>query len=173
MGMVLLKIDDISAVRSLGKYALSSIVQLISGNIVIVSPERDKTGSRASTWNSQQGGRHRIQGNEGLMQLHDHSICIPINLAINGFSPNRFICITANQTATPLLQLEARPRSFPSHKNEGLCQSPMVPDFSLPKSDKETKIQSSSGDTTVHGHNNHGFLCFSKCWPANFQTSQN
>ena len=32
---------------------------------------------------------------------------------------------------------------------EGLCQSPMVPDFSLSESDKETTSESSSGDTTL------------------------
>ena len=50
-----------------GRYALSSTVQLSSGNMGMVSPETDIITSRAPTctWHSQQGGRHGIQSNEG------------------------------------------------------------------------------------------------------------
>ena len=87
----------------------SSTVQLSPGNMGMVSPETNITAGRAPTRHSEYSSRHRIQSDEGLMRLDDQSISVPTNTAINGSYTNRPFCLTANQTATSLLQLEARP----------------------------------------------------------------
>ena len=147
-GIVLLKMDSISAVSYINQRRGTHSFQLC--NVALEIWE----------WCLQRWISLQAEHLPGILNkvadMESRVICIPTNSAISGSSPNRFICVTANQTATPLLQLEARPGSRSNrflHTNldssKGLCQSPMVPDFLLSESDKETTSQSSSGDTTL------------------------
>jgi len=90
------------------------------------------------------------------MRLDDQSISVPTNTAINGSYTNRPICLAANQTATLLLQLEARPRCRGNQclhtelgKDERLCLPPMVLDLLLSEPNKEARSQTSNGGTTM------------------------
>lgn len=90
------------------------------------------------------------------MWLDDKSKVVSANSPITRSTANTFICILPDKTTTPLLQLEARPRSRSDGylyselgSSKGICQPPVVPDLSVPESNKTTTCKSAVSDTAL------------------------
>ena len=142
--------------KSEGRYSFSTIIQSGTGNLGMVSTETDNHPSRTLTRSPQRCSGLRIQGDEGPVRLDDQPCGFSANTTIIRPPSNRPICLSTDTTVTPLLQLEAGSGSRGNRclyselgSGKGLCQPPLVPHFSVPKSDKMSTSQSTVSNTTL------------------------
>ena len=98
---------------------------------------------RAPAREGEHSGRPGVKGDERQMRLDVKPSCFQSNPISDGSMRNRHIRFTPDETASKVFQLEARPRGGGDRcfqprlvSCEGLCQSTMVPDSSLPLTDK-------------------------------------
>ena len=70
-GLILLKMDNVSAVTYIRQNTLHSIVQFSTANLGVVHSEKDHVTGRASARLFQCSGRYRIPDSQGQMRLDD------------------------------------------------------------------------------------------------------
>ena len=158
-GLILLKMDNVSAVTYInqkGGTHSNITVQSSPADLGVVHPERDNFTSGTPAWQSQHSSRPGILDCQGQMRLDDQSKGVPSNTTVAGATGDRPFCISTNQTATQVLQLEARPqgrgnRCFSTElgSSEGVCQSSMVLNTPLFEPDKTTASQSIVDNSTL------------------------
>ena len=95
-------------------------------------------------------------GQESRTMREVEAISVPSNSGSDGAVGSGFICITADKTASPLLQLEARPRSRGNRylhaelgNLSGVYQSTMVSATLLPCQGEKTGSKDSTNNTFV------------------------
>ena len=101
-------------------------------------------------------GRPGVEDNERQMRLDVEPSCFQSNPISDGSMHNRPICITPYEATSKVLQLEARPRGGGDRcfqprlvHCEGLRQSSLVSDSSLPLADKTTDGESGGNHSIV------------------------
>ena len=122
----------------------------------MVSPETIKDSSRTSTRQPQLGCGLRVQNDGRSVRLDDKFKGVSANSPIAKPTTNRPVCILPDKTTASLLQLEARPRSrgdryFYSElgPSKGICQPPMVSDFSVSEPNKTTTCKSTASNIAL------------------------
>ena len=112
--------------------------------------------SRAPSWPTELSSRPRVQDSEGPLRLEVEAISIPLNPGNNGPSGSGPVCITPDEAASLLLQLETRSRSRGNRylyaelgNLSGICQSSMVSDTLLPDQGEKTGSKDSANNTIV------------------------
>ena len=137
-------------------HSVKSFVPTSDNDLVLVYRTKYYSPSRAPSWPTEFSSRPRIQDSEGSLQLEVEAISIPSNSGNSGPSGSGPVCITPDEAASPLLQLETRPKSRSNRCLHaelgnllGICQSSMVPDTSLPDQGEKTGSEDSANNAIV------------------------
>ena len=96
-GLILLKMDNVSAVMYINKKGGTHSTQWCNLALQIwewlVYPKQDNaTGRTPAAWQSQHSGRHRIPDGQGPMQLDDQPKSVPTITTVTGSTRDRPLC---------------------------------------------------------------------------------
>ena len=155
---ILMRMDSVTAVtyQQTRGDPLTPTLSACPNHMGVVHRKENISTGRTPARAGQCSSRPRLKINEGSMRLDAESSGIQSNPAPNGAPRDRLVCFPTDETATKILQLEARSRGTRDRcilsglvSDERICKSPMVPDSSMSESGKETSSQSGDGHTTV------------------------
>ena len=133
-----------------GRDTLRTAVSTSPLPLAMVPREGDIFSGCAPTRPRECSSRPRVQSNEGSVRLDARFHSIQTNSGSDGPLRGGFVCISPDQTTASVLQVEAgsggrRGGCIQSGlvSSKGLCQSTMVPDFSMSSSGEEATSQGS------------------------------
>ena len=124
--------------------------------VELVPRKEYHVAGRTSSRQAQSDSRYRVKNSERLLRLDAQSGGLPEDHNTDGTFGGGPVCVKANETASPFLQLETGSGSRSNRcistglvYNSGICQPTMVPDTSMPHQGEGASCKNGPSSSTM------------------------